>query len=163
MTLDVLNRCSRERFVQILGGVFEHSPWVAEAVVEARPFATHGDLHRAMCDAVRQAGEEKQLALIRAHPDLVGSAVLTEVSAREQAGAGLSQLSAEEIARFDHYNAEYKARFEFPFVICARRNKKEAMLRAFPERLTHSREAELATALDQIFEIATFRLDDLLP
>ena len=163
MTLDALNRCSRERFVQVLGGVFEHSPWVAEAVVDARPFATHGDLYRAMCDAVRQAGEERQLALIRGHPDLVGRVVLTEVSAREQAGAGLMQLSPEEIARFDHYNAEYKAQFGFPFVICARRNRKEAMLRAFPERLTHTREAEMATALDQIFQIASFRLDDLLP
>jgi 2-oxo-4-hydroxy-4-carboxy-5-ureidoimidazoline decarboxylase len=163
MNLDVLNRCSRERFVQVLGGVFEHSPWVAEAVVDARPFALHGDLHRAMCDAVRQAGEARQLTLIRAHPDLVGRAVLTEASAREQAGAGLSQLSVDEIARFDRYNAEYRARFGFPFVICARRNKKEAMLRAFPERLTHTREAEMATALDQIFQIAAFRLDDLLP
>ena len=163
MTLDALNRCTRERFVQVLGGVFEHSPWVAEAIVDARPFMSHGELHRAMCDAVRQAGEAAQLALIRAHPDLVGRAVLTEASAREQHGAGLSQLSTEEVARFDQYNAEYKARFGFPFVICARRNKKEAMLRAFPERLTHSRETEVATALDQIFQIASFRLDDLLP
>jgi 2-oxo-4-hydroxy-4-carboxy-5-ureidoimidazoline decarboxylase len=163
MTLDALNRCARERFVQVLGGVFEHSPWVAEAVADARPFPSHGELHRAMCDAVRQAGEEAQLALIRAHPDLVGRAVLTEVSAREQHGAGLSQLSPDEVARFDRYNAEYKERFGFPFVICARRNKKEAMLRAFPERLAHTREAEMATALDQIFQIASFRLDDLLP
>lgn len=163
MTLDALNRSSRERFVDLLGGVFEHSPWVAEAVADARPFATHGDLHRAMCDAVRQAGEDRQLALIRAHPDLVGRALLTEASAREQESAGLMHVSPEEKARFDHYNAEYKARFGFPFVICARRNKKEAMLRAFPERLTHTREAEMATALDQIFQIAAFRLDDLLP
>jgi 2-oxo-4-hydroxy-4-carboxy-5-ureidoimidazoline decarboxylase len=163
MTLDALNQCSRERFVEVLGAVFEHSPWVAEAVADARPFASHGVLHRAMCDAVRQAGEEAQLALIRAHPDLVGRVVLTEASAREQAAAGLTQLSPEEIARFDRYNAEYKERFGFPFVICARRNKKEAMLRAFPERLTHSRAMELETALDQIFQIAAFRLDDLLP
>ena len=163
MTLDALNRCSRERFVELLGGVFEHSPWVAEAVADARPFISHGQLHRAMCEAVRQAGEEAQLALIRAHPDLVARVVLTEASAREQAAAGLSQLSPEEIARFDRYNAEYKERFGFPFVICARRNKKEAMLRAFPERLTHSRAMELETALDQIFQIAAFRLDDLLP
>lgn len=163
MTLDALNRCSRERFVQVLGGVFEHSPWVAEAVADARPFGSHGELHRAMCDAVRQAGEAAQLALIRAHPDLVGRAVLSEMSAREQRDAGLSQLSPDEKARFDQYNAEYKARFGFPFVICARRNQKEAMLRAFPERLTHTRDVEMATALDQIFQIASFRLDDILP
>jgi 2-oxo-4-hydroxy-4-carboxy-5-ureidoimidazoline decarboxylase len=163
MTLDALNHTSREQFVRLLGGIFEHSPWVAEAVVDKRPFDTHLALHTAMCDAVRQAGEDAQLALIRAHPDLVGKAVLTEASAREQHDAGLSQLTADDVARFDRYNAEYKARFGFPFVICARRNKKEAMLRAFPQRLTHSREMEIATALDQIFQIASFRLDEVLP
>lgn len=163
MTLDALNRCSRERFIELLGGVFEHSPWVAEAVVDARPFATHGELHRAMCQAVSSAGEPAQLALIRAHPDLVARVTLTEASAREQAHAGLTQLTPEEIARFDRYNADYKERFGFPFVICARRNKKEAMLRAFPERLVHTRETELATALDQIFQIAAFRIDEVLP
>jgi OHCU decarboxylase len=163
MTLDALNRCSRDEFVRLLGGVFEHSPWVAEAVVGARPFASHLALHKAMCAAVLAAGDEAQLALIRAHPDLVSRTVLTDASAREQAAAGLQLLSTEEITRFDAYNAAYRARFGFPFVICARRNQKDAMLRAFPERLAHTREQEIRTALDQIFQIATFRLDELLP
>jgi 2-oxo-4-hydroxy-4-carboxy-5-ureidoimidazoline decarboxylase len=163
MTLDAINRCSPERFVSLLGGVFEHSPWVAAAVVDQRPFDSHLALHRAMCDVVRAAGEEAQIALIRAHPDLVARVVLSDASAREQRDAGLSQLSPEEVARFDQFNAEYKARFGFPFVICARRNKKEAMLRAFPERLTHTREKEIETALDHIFQIASFRLDEVLP
>lgn len=162
-TLAHANSCSAEQFVKLLGGVFEHSPWVAAAVVDRRPFPSHGALHTAMCDAVRAAGEETQVALIRAHPDLVGRAILTDMSAREQADAGLTQLSAAEVARFDHFNAEYKARFGFPFVLCARRNKKEAMLRAFPERLKHTREQEIETALEQIFQIASFRLDEVLP
>jgi OHCU decarboxylase len=163
VTLDALNRLPADRFVALLGGVFEQSPWVAAAVVDQRPFESHLALHRAMCDAVRAASEDQQLALIRAHPDLVGRVVLSDFSSREQRDAGLTQLSAEEIARFDHYNAEYQARFGFPFVICARRNKKEAMLRAFPERLTHTRELEIRTALDQIFQIASFRIDEVLP
>ena len=162
-TLAHANSCSAEQFVKLLGGVFEHSPWVAAAVVDRRPFPSHGALHAAMCEAVRAAGEAAQLALIAAHPDLVGRAVLTDASAREQAAAGLTELSPAEVARFDRYNADYKARFGFPFVICARRNKKEAMLRAFPERLTHTREQEMETALDQIFQIAAFRLDEVLP
>ena len=102
---------------------------------------------------MRAAGEERQLALIRAHPDLVGREVrqhagLTAESSREQAAAGLMDLTPDDIARFDRYNTAYKARFGFPFVICARQNKKEAILRAFPERLTHTRDEEIAAALD---------------
>ena len=163
MTLEALNRSSREDFVRLLAGVFEHSPWVAEAVFDDRPFASHLALHTAMCEAVRDAGEDAQVALIRAHPDLVGLTVMSDVSAREQAAAGLTQLSDDETARFHAYNAAYRDRFGFPFVICARRNKKEAMLRAFPERLGHTREQEIQTALEQIFQIASFRLDDVLP
>jgi 2-oxo-4-hydroxy-4-carboxy-5-ureidoimidazoline decarboxylase len=162
-TLAHANSCPTEQFIKLLGGVFERSPWVAAAVADQRPFESHGALHAAMCQAVRAAGEAAQLALIRAHPDLVGRAVLTDASAREQAAAGLTVLTSAEITRFDRYNADYKARFGFPFVICARRNKKEAMLRAFPERLKHTREQEIETALDQIFQIAAFRLDEVLP
>jgi OHCU decarboxylase len=158
-----VNKLSREEFIRRLGAIFERSPWVAEAVVDQRPFDTHLALHTAMCNAVRNASLDAQLSLIRAHPDLVGRAVLTEASAREQAAAGLVQLSPSEIARFDEYNSAYRARFGFPFVICARRNKKDAMLRAFPERLVHTRDQEIETALDQIFQIASFRLDELIP
>jgi 2-oxo-4-hydroxy-4-carboxy-5-ureidoimidazoline decarboxylase len=112
---------------------------------------------------VRAAGEERQIALIRAHPDLVGHAVLSAESSREQAAAGLTDLESGEIAEFDRYNTAYKARFGFPFVICARRNRKDAMLRAFPERLLHGRDDEIAVALEQIFQIAALRLADLLP
>jgi 2-oxo-4-hydroxy-4-carboxy-5-ureidoimidazoline decarboxylase len=169
MTLTHLNSCPAREFVAAVGPTFEHSPWIAAAVVAGRPFASREALHAALCDVVRTAGEERQLALIRAHPDLVGREVrqhaglLTAESSREQAAAGLMDLTPDDIARFDRYNTAYKARFGFPFVICARQNKKEAILRAFPERLTHTRDEEIATALAQIFEIARLRLEDLVP
>jgi 2-oxo-4-hydroxy-4-carboxy-5-ureidoimidazoline decarboxylase len=162
-SLAELNACSRDDFVALAGPVFEHSPWIAAAVADRRPFASRALLHAAMCAVVERAGQDAQLGLIRAHPDLVGRAVLTATSAREQAAAGLVDLTPDEVRAFDRYNAEYTARFGFPFVICARQHKKEAILRAFPERLTHTREEEIATALEQIFQIAALRLADLLP
>ena len=162
-TLAHLNGCTPDEFVAMVGPVFERSPWIAAAVVSRRPFASREALHAARCDTVRVAGAEPQLALIRAHPDLVGRAVLTAESQREQAAAGLIDLTAEDIARFDRYNSAYMARFGFPFVICARQNKKEAILQAFPVRLTHDRDQEIATALGEIFQIAGLRLADLLP
>jgi OHCU decarboxylase len=120
-------------------------------------------LHRALCGIVSTASEEEKLALIRAHPDLVGRAVLTRESQDEQTRAGLLDLSDDEVRIFQRYNEEYRERFGFPFVICARLNKKEAILRAFPQRLEHSREKEIETALEEIYKIAELRLRDLIP
>lgn len=162
-TLDDLNACAPDTFVAHVGPMFESSPWIAAAVVDRRPFATREALHAALCGVVRGASTDAQVALIRAHPDLVGRAVLTAASAGEQAAAGLTTLTADEVARFDGYNTAYRARFGFPFVICARLNRKDAILRAFPERLAHDRNEEVATALDEICQIAALRLQDLLP
>ncbi|MEY4386269.1 MAG: Uric acid degradation bifunctional protein PucL [Verrucomicrobiota bacterium] len=162
IALSEINGLSREEFTRVVGPVFEHSPWIAEQAAVQRPFPTRATLHTAMCTIVQHAAEENQLALIRAHPDLVGRAVLTAESNREQTAAGLMQLTPEEVAAFDRYNTEYKSRFGFPFIICARKNKKEAILNAFPVRLKNSREAEIRTALEQIFQIAELRLADLI-
>ncbi len=142
--------------------MFEHSPWIAASVADHRPFASVEALHAAMCAVVRNASEDQQLALIRAHPDLVGRVVLTAESKGEQTAAGLTDLTPEEVALFDRHNREYKTRFGFPFVICARLNKKDAILRAFPLRLQNSPTQEIATALDEIFKIAALRLEDLI-
>jgi len=158
-----LNALPRDEFTRILGPVFEHSPWVAERTSDQRPFETRAHLHAAMCERVQHATEEEKLALIRAHPDLVGRAVLTSESQQEQASAGLSDLTRAEVALFDRYNREYRERFDFPFVICARLNKKEAILNAFPQRLGHSRVKEIETALAEIYKIAELRLRDLVP
>jgi 2-oxo-4-hydroxy-4-carboxy-5-ureidoimidazoline decarboxylase len=109
-----------------------------------------------------KANNDEKLCLIRAHPDLVGRELLTAESQREQTSAGLGELSPEEVDRFRRYNGEYREKFDFPFVICARLNKKEAILEAFPVRLQNSREKEIETALGEIFKIAELRLHDLV-
>jgi OHCU decarboxylase len=162
--LTQLNILDRPAFVAVCGPFFEHSPWIAEYAWALRPFSSRVQLHEVMCQIVTSAGKEKKLALICAHPDLVGRLAregrLTTQSTGEQAAAGLSQLSSEEAERFDQYNAAYRDRFGFPFVICARENKKEAILAAFPKRLENDRDAEINTALTEIFKIAKLRLFD---
>ncbi len=152
----------RRDFVQIVGPVVEHSPWVAKRAEARRPFASFDALHAAICEAVANATVGEQLATIRAHPDLVGNAVLSAESKCEQAAAGLTDLSAEEVTLFDRYNRAYKAHFGFPFVICARQNKKDAILAAFPIRMQNTAEAERLIALSEICKIARLRLDDLI-
>lgn len=166
MTLSQLNSFSREEFIRTIGPVFEQSPWIAEETWPKRPFATIEQLHTALNETVQNAGEEKQLALIRAHPDLVGRAALagtlTRESAGEQASASLNQLTPEEIETFQKSNKAYRDKFGFPFVICARLNKKEAILSGFGIRLNHTREQEIKTALEEIGKIAYLRLQDVI-
>jgi OHCU decarboxylase len=167
ISLPQLNSFSREEFIRVIGPVFEHSPWIAETAFVKKPFANFENLRDALCETVKNSGEEKQLALIRAHPDLVGKIALagqlTRESTNEQASAGLNKLSPEEIDLFQKQNAAYKNRFSFPFVICARLNKKTAILAGFETRLKNSREQEIKTALVEIFKIAELRLRDLIP
>lgn len=162
--MQMLNTADRAAFVAALDGIFEHSPWVAEAVWPQRPFASRAYLHRAMCSVVASASRETQLALIRAHPDLAGRAAqqgrLGAESSQEQTVAGLNRLTPEEQAEFARLNSAYWERFGFPFVICARENKKAAILAGFRARLPNTREQEIATALSEIDRIAWFRLCD---
>jgi 2-oxo-4-hydroxy-4-carboxy-5-ureidoimidazoline decarboxylase len=165
LTLAEINPLSREDFTRTFGGLFEHSPWIAELTWSKRPFASLEKLHEALCQTVSNASENKQLALIRAHPDLVGRAALagtlTRESTNEQTSAGLNQLTPEEIETFKKFNTAYREKFGLPFVICARLNKKDAILNGFRVRLNHSREQEIKTALEEIFKIAELRLRDL--
>jgi 2-oxo-4-hydroxy-4-carboxy-5-ureidoimidazoline decarboxylase len=165
ISLAQLNSLSGAEFVSLIGPVFEHSPWIAETAWPRRPFRTVTALHQVMCAIVRSAGEEKQLALIRAHPDLVGrmavAGQLTPESSGEQASAGLDQLMPAEVSQFQSNNAAYQSKFGFPFVICVRLNQKAAILSGFQSRLNHSREQEIQTALAEIFKIAELRLNDL--
>ena len=158
-----LNTCDRAAFVSALGGLFEHSPWVAEEAFARRPFRDAVHLHAELCAAMRAAPAERQRALIRAHPDLAQRLEgLTAASQREQSGAGLDRLADAEQAEFRELNTAYRARFGFPFVICARLNAKEAILGAMRARLLHSPEAEFAGALAEIEKIAWLRLGDIL-
>ena len=162
LKLAELNAIARSDFTKALAGIFEHSPWVAEKAADQRPFGTVADLEIALRNVVARSSDIEKIALIRAHPDLVGNATLTAESSREQAAAGLGHLSATEVQQFRTYNTEYRQRFGFPFVICARLNKKDAILAAFPVRLQNSREEEIETALGEIFKIAELRLKDLV-
>lgn len=161
-----LSSLPQASFMAALDGIFEHSPWVAQATWENRPFATLEALHDAMCQAVRDAGEAPQLALIRAHPELAGKAAvrgeLTVESTREQAGAGLDQCSAEEFTRLHQSNEDYKAKFGFPYILAVRGHTRFSIIENFARRLDNSREDEMAECLRQIFRIAQLRLQDLL-
>ena len=157
-----LNAMDRVEFVRLVGPVFEHSPWVAARTASQRPFASRETLHAALIVTVNQASDEEKLCLIRAHPDLIGDDELTANSKSEQASAGLRDASPEEAEQFRESNRQYRERFGFPFVICARLNKKEAIARAFPVRLKNSREEEIKIALQEISKIAELRLKDLV-
>ena len=165
LTLAALNRADQARFVDLLGGVFEHSPWVAEGAWAARPFESVEGLHSAMVGVVKEAGE-KQLELIRAHPDLAGKAAragsLTAASSQEQAGAGLDRLSDEEYSRFHTLNDAYKEKFDFPFILAVKGHTKTSILSSFEARLPHTAEEERQTALAEIYKIARFRLEALI-
>ncbi len=165
-TLTEINRLPLADFVRVIGPVFEHSPWIAAATWAQKPFANIELLHTALCATVKNSATEKQLALIHAHPDLVGklalAGALTKESTGEQASAGLDQLSPDEVALFQKNNAAYQKKFGFPFVICARLNKKAAILAGFQLRLQNSHAEEIQTALGEIFKIAHLRLGDLI-
>jgi 2-oxo-4-hydroxy-4-carboxy-5-ureidoimidazoline decarboxylase len=155
-----------EAFVSTLGGIFEHSPWVAEAVVGARPFGTIENLHRAMVAAVLAAPAERQLALLQAHPELAGklarSGGLSSASAGEQASLGLDRLDAAEIARFDQANARYRTRFGFPFIIAVKAQRdRRAILDALESRSINDLATEIEAALAEVAKIARFRLEAL--
>ena len=164
--LSALNAMSDEAFVATLGDIFEHSPWVAEAVLERRPFQSLRSLHAAMVEAVDEAGRRKQRELICAHPDLAGKATrageLSDDSTREQAGAGLDALSDEQYRRFRDLNDAYQARFGFPFIIAVRGHDRESILGNFEQRLENDDEEEFRRALCEIAKIARYRLDTRL-
>ncbi|MEO5755205.1 MAG: 2-oxo-4-hydroxy-4-carboxy-5-ureidoimidazoline decarboxylase [Chthoniobacterales bacterium] len=162
LKLSEINALDDESFTVRLRGLFEHSPWVAARTASQRPFVSPDELLAALCRTVSQAREEEKLALLRAHPDLVGNSLLTNESRTEQKSAGLTNLTPDEIERFREFNQRYREKFGFPFVICARLNKKETILQAFPVRLSNSRQQEIEAALEEIFKIAELRLQDLV-
>jgi OHCU decarboxylase len=163
--MEGVNELGREAFVERFGSLFEHSPWVAADAWSDRPFADMDELYEALRAAMYAAPRDRQLALIRAHPDLAGKAAiegsLTASSAREQVSAGLDRLTPDEYEAFTRTNTAYRERFEFPFVVCAREHTKESILRVAAERLEHTRDEEVRVALEEIAKIARLRLEDL--
>jgi len=166
MTLDELNRMDERAFTVALGGIYEHSPWVATGVAARRPFATVDVLATAMADVVAGAGEARQLALIRAHPELAGKAMvkkeLTADSSGEQTGAGLTSCSPAQFARLSDLNARYNAKFGFPFILAVKGYDRAGVIAEFARRVEHDRATEFAESLRQIDRIARLRLSALL-
>jgi 2-oxo-4-hydroxy-4-carboxy-5-ureidoimidazoline decarboxylase len=162
MTLSELNKRDRTGFVDAVGWVFERSPWVAERAWTRRPFATLDDLHAAMIAEVAEADPDQQLALLRAHPDLGTRAKISDASSMEQTAAGLGSLTIQEFDRLRALNADYVAKFGFPFLYAVRGSTKSDILKALEVRLKSTREVELAEALSQVYRIARFRLEEMV-
>jgi OHCU decarboxylase len=166
MTLAQLNAMSQADFTAALGGLFEHSPWVAEAAWKARPFADGTDLHAKMAAAMHDAPFLRTLALLRAHPELAGKAMvsksLTADSANEQTRSGLTACTPEEFARLTELNAAYNRKFGWPFILAVKHLDRATIIKTFAERLEHDAAAEFAANLKNIETITRWRLDALL-
>ncbi len=169
ITLEQLNRATLAEATQMLDGLYEHSPWIAEQALARRPFGSLAALKHAMVTVLDRAGVEPQLALIRAHPELAGKAMvakaLTAESANEQTKAGLTNCTPEEFAHIQALNAQYNAKFGFPFILAVRGprgvglNKRE-IIATFERRLGHPVDFERAECLRHIHRIAEIRLND---
>ena len=170
-TLSELNAADEAGFVAALAGIYEHSPWIPRQAARFRPFASLAALKWALEQVVRQASDDEQLALIRAHPELAGKAAvagdLTEASRREQGGSGLTQCSPEEFEALHRLNREYLVKFGFPFILAVKGPagtglSRQEIIDTFARRLLNRADEERAECLRQIHRIAELRLNDLL-
>jgi OHCU decarboxylase len=160
----------RDAFVARFGGIFEHSPFIAERAYDAGAIVaplTATAVHTALCTAFRAASHDERLGVLRAHPDLAGKLAiagkLTEESRHEQAGAGLDRLTSQEHARFTELNADYVEKNGFPFIVAVKGLNKDDILSAFERRIGNDGPDEFATATAQVEKIALLRLLSLLP
>ena len=169
LTLEQLNAASPAEALALLDGLYEHSPWIAEEALAQRPFRSLAHLKHALAQVVRTAELDAQLALIRAHPELAGKAMvaksLTAESTNEQSKAGLTECTPEEFERIQQLNAAYNERFGFPFILAVRGPRgtglsKQEIIDTFARRLDNHPEFELAEALRNIHRIAEIRLND---
>ena len=169
LTLVQLNASTQAEFTRLLDGTYEHSPWIAEQAWHRRPFASLAQLKHALAEVVRQAGQPAQLRLIRAHPELAGKAMvsktLTAESTNEQGKAGLTNCTPEEFATLQRLNADYNARFGFPFILAVRGPRgqglgKSEIIATFTRRLENHPDFERAECLRNIHRIAEIRLND---
>ena len=159
-TIADVNTMTPGIFLAAFGDVAEHSRWVAREAASFRPFVNREALIVSFERAVKAASRDAQLALIRAHPDLAAKAKLTGDSTREQAGAGLDNLSPEEFARFTALNTRYKERFGFPFIFAVKGATKHMILDSFEHRVGNDMPTEFAAAIAQICCIFRFRIED---
>jgi OHCU decarboxylase len=167
MTINV-SQLSHAGFLQTFAGVFEHSPWIAEAVWTlglGSEQNTPEGLHQAFADVTRNSSKEQQQALLLAHPDLAVAvdelSELTASSQSEQKGAGLDRCSPEEFAEFKELNSRYRKKFGFPFIMAVKGYDRRQILTQFRTRLSNSMEQEFPTAIEQVIRIGRFRIDKI--
>ena len=164
--LSDLNAATEDDFVAVLSNIFEYSPWIAEQAATSRPFAGVNALFAAMKQVVDNAPAEQRLALIKVHPDLANrtqrAAGLTAESNAEQNSVGLDRLSDAEFEAFERINNAYRAKFGFPYIVCARRQTRASILRDFERRLPNDATTETQTSIREICRIAALRLDQLV-
>nr|WP_315430922.1 2-oxo-4-hydroxy-4-carboxy-5-ureidoimidazoline decarboxylase [uncultured Albidiferax sp.] len=165
-SLEHLNTCAPALFCAALSDVWEHAPWVAQGVVDQRPFATVEALHAAMLGVVAALDEPARVAFYAGHPELAGEdtrrGTMTDASIAEQGTLALARLEPHEAEHWNALNRAYRTRFGFPFILCIRRHTRESALQAFEQRLAHDRATELATTLGEIAAITRLRLDRLV-
>lgn len=157
-SLETLNHMSQDEFTCALGAVFENTPAIAHRAWHSRPFSHVEEIHDAMVETVKNLSPADQLALIRAHPDLGSRAQMAEASVKEQAEAGLTQLTPNEYKQIQQLNQRYKDRFQFPFIIAVKRHTKASIFENFKQRLINDPATERETALSEICHIARLRL-----
>lgn len=167
LTLASLNALGCEAFVATLGGIYEHSPWIPERAHAQAPFADLSVLRKALRQAVEAASVAEQLSLLNAHPELAGkeaaAGTLTAHSTEEQKGAGLVNLSDAEKAEIAQLNRRYREKFGFPFIIAVKNHTRSSIFAEFRRRVEQTDvAAERQVCLDQVHEIARFRLEALL-
>jgi len=164
--IDEINQSGPARFVELLGAIFEHSPWVAELAYPEKPFPSRNELHQVMTATVRRAPEVQRMALLCHHPELAGreadAGILTDDSKREQAGAGLDQCTADELLTIQSLNQAYRDRFDFPFIIAVTGLDKFQIIAAMKARLGNSTELEFETSIGEVEKIARIRIDALV-
>ncbi|TXM99055.1 2-oxo-4-hydroxy-4-carboxy-5-ureidoimidazoline decarboxylase [Methylobacterium sp. WL64] len=161
-----VNGLERDAFVALLGGVFEHAAWVAEAAWLGRPFVSISDLHAAMMGAVRAAPPDRRLAFLNGHPELAGPEAraksMTAESVSEQGAAGLDRMPQQDADTFDQLNPAYRQKFGFPFIVAVRGRDRSEILALFKARFLRSRDEEASAVLDEIAAITRMRLDRLV-
>ena len=161
-TIDQLNSSEVNQFSTILGDIFEHSAWIARKAADARPFSSKKDLQNHMIAIVQEATFDQQIQLIKSHPNLGNRLEMSASSTEEQEQAGLQQLNEEEYGQFMETNEAYMKKFGFPFIMAVRGKNKGEIYRAMMERVKHDRDKEFQTALQEIYKIAQFRLDEII-
>ncbi len=162
LTIEQLNNSDKEQFTARLGDVFEHSAWIARKAADAKPFSSKKELRDQMISIVQAAPADQQLQLIKSHPNLGNRVKMSAASTEEQKQAGLQHLSEVEYTQFMEMNEAYMNKFNFPFIIAVRGKSKDEIYLAMKERLNQSREEEFQTALQEIYKIAQFRLDEII-